>query len=195
MGNAVKAIWALFGDVRIEGMSNFHNDFKQSMTKLLKSQESELVKKDYSLAIPKEYMTQKGFWNLVAEPCTYGIIWFSHAYQYQDSGITAPAGWDEKPILMKDVHGVSKNLQFAAILGCKLYEYQYEWAKTLNLIRFKDYKKRMVVYDMYLPAIAEERGNRWQQSIDTIRKFLKEKSHSLSMIYNYPTWVEMLPKV
>ena len=138
-------------------------------------------------------MTQKGFWNLLEDDLTVAIIWFSHAYRYQGSGRVAPVGWDDKPIYMTDAHGISKNLQFAAILGCNLGSQQYEWAKTLNLTKFEDYKKRMIVYDSYIPAMAIEGESRWQRGIDTIRSFLTKESNRFSHLYHYPTWVEMLP--
>ncbi len=191
-------IWVLCGDLTIDEERGLIRNAKEDYSLLLESYKQysgSLDSKYFNLALKKEETSKKALLYLVKDPETAAIAWHSHA---DSNGAIYAAG--RASITPQDItkSGVSPNLAFVALLGCRVGHFKKEWSTAFKLNRFGDGLLRLAASSETVSLYEEENPIPGRSPIwSWPRKFVENGAtqHELAHTYHFPDWIEMLPPV
>jgi hypothetical protein len=135
MGDKVRAIYILFGDVK--GYELLVPEMKEGYLKY----KHRLEDKGYTLAIPEFYCSKQALQYLVRDSATVGVVWDSHGFYSGDNPLAELSDSKGESIKFSDITGANKEMQVVALLGCGIGARRQEWIKAFGLNRLSDARR------------------------------------------------------
>lgn len=196
-----RTVWVLRGYLTVEDERCLVRTAEEDYGLLLESYKrysGKLDTKYYNLALRKEATSKRALLSIVRDPDTAAIAWHSHA---DSAGAIYAAG--RADIIPGDIRksGVSPNLAFVALLGCKVGRFKKKWVDAFGLNHHGDGMRRLAASSTYVSLYETESPIPGQSAIRSwVRKFVEDGASQAELMikdaaYHFPDWIEMLPTV
>ncbi len=189
MSEGAKTIFVLFGDIRDRNGKPL-DAYARRLREAYDQWKPKLAAKGYNLGYGSQpYASKQAFLFLLGDDSCHAMIWHSHGNalgQLSDvQGLT---------ISPSDIKKVSKNLQFAALWGCDVGRSGFEWRRVLGLNqRFPQDSQRRLAAQWVSVASGDYDLGPYAVKPAPLQ-FVETNSRFIGAYYNFPKWIELLPK-